>query len=270
MSMVIPNDEVPREFLERMIRVTPRMRRLARVAFLTGGYPTMEQFAQLLRRTAEAADVVEIGIPFSDPMADGATIQRTSHTALQAGASLAGILDAIEATEFAGHTPLVLMGYLNPFLQFGLDDLIARAAAVGVTGFIIPDLPLEESAPLLSLCDEAGLALVPLVSPVTPPERLTQICGAARGFVYAVTVTGVTGGSASTGDDAAAAQARAAYLDRVREASPNAPVCAGFGIRTAADLEPLKGHVDGFIVGSALIEAIDRGDDPAEFLESLR
>lgn len=269
MSMVIPNTEVPREFLERMIRVTKRMRRLARVAFLTGGYPTMERFTQLLRRVAKAADVVEIGIPFSDPMADGATIQRTSHTALQAGASLSGILDAIEATEFAGHTPLVLMGYLNPFLQFGLDRLVDRAAAVGVTGFIIPDLPLEESAPLLSLCEAAGLALIPLVSPVTSEERLTRICETARGFVYAVTVTGVTGGSAALTGNAAAEQSRAAYLDRVRAASP-VPVCAGFGIRTAADLEPLQGHVDGFIVGSALIDAIDRGDDPADFLESLR
>jgi tryptophan synthase alpha chain len=269
MSMVIPNGEAPREFLERMIRVAPRMRRLARIAFLTGGYPTMERFTQLLRRTVEAADVVEIGIPFSDPMADGATIQRTSHAALEAGASLAGILDAIEAAEFEGHTPLVLMGYLNPFLQFGLERLVERAATVGVTGFIIPDLPLEESSHLLSLCEAAGLALVPLVSPVTPQDRLEAICATARGFVYAVTVTGVTGGSVASGGDAAAAHTRAAYLDRVRAAAP-VPVCAGFGIRSTSDLEPLKGHVDGFIVGSALIEAIDRGDDPANFLESLR
>jgi tryptophan synthase alpha chain len=269
MSMIVPNNEVPHEFLERMIRVTARQRRLARVAFLTGGYPTPERFTPLLRRVAEAADVVEIGIPFSDPMADGTTIQRTSRTALEQGASLARILDTIESTEFAGHTPLVLMGYLNPFLQFGLDRLVKRAAAVGVTGFIIPDLPLEESAPLLSLCAAAGLALVPLVSPVTPPERLEAICTNARGFVYAVTVTGVTGGRVSSGDDAAAGQARADYLDRVRAVS-TAPVCAGFGIRSAVDLKPLKGHVDGFIVGSALIDAIDRGDDPANFLESLR
>ncbi|MHC5019808.1 MAG: tryptophan synthase subunit alpha [Planctomycetota bacterium] len=240
----------------------------ALVGFITGGYPTMAAFEALLPKVASACDAVEVGIPFSDPMADGATIQRTSHTALEEGASLRKILDALSRLAPLD-APVVLMGYLNPFLQYGLEALVRDAAAAGVSGFIIPDLPLEESPPLLSLCDATGIALVPLVSPVTPPDRLRTITSNARGFVYAVTVTGVTGGSVASGGDAAGIDARVAYLASVRDAA-SVPVLAGFGIRTKPDVEALAPHADGVIVGSALIEAIDRGDDPAQFLESLR
>jgi len=236
----------------------------ALVAYCTAGYPTPARFRELLPRIAAVADVVEVGVPFSDPMADGATIQAASRVALTHGTTLRGILELLRDQRPAGDTPVVLMGYLNPFLRYGLQRFAHDAAAAGVAGCIVPDLPHDEAGPLDAALDDFGLARVPLVSPVTTPDRLATIGAAARGFVYAVTVAGVTGGHAG-GDT----NARAAYLDRVRATSA-VPVCAGFGIRSAADVAALAPHCDGVIVGSALIEAIDRGDDPAAFLASLR
>jgi len=239
----------------------------ALAAFLTGGYPDMGRFTALLREACEAADVVEIGVPFSDPMADGVTIQRSSRAALEAGATLAGILDAVEAMRPRPTAPLLLMSYLNPLLAFGLERLVARSAEVGVGALIIPDLPLEEGEGLRALAEAAGVGVVQLVTPVTPPERLARLCAASRGFVYAVTVTGVTGGSDSSVSSVSGDVG--AYLDRVRALS-RSPVMAGFGVRDAARVAALGAHVDGVIVGSALIDAVDRGESPADFLRGLR
>lgn len=251
----------PARRLEQAIRTAPA--KPALVAYLTGDYPTPARFAELLPAVAAAADAVEIGIPFSDPMADGATIQRASRAALAGGTTLRGLIELLRDRRPAGDTPVVLMGYLNPFLRYGLERLAHDAFSAGVAGFIVPDLPHEEAGPFRAACSDFALALVPLVSPVTPPERLRAVVAPARGFVYAVTVTGVTGGAATP--DAA----KLAYLDAVRAAAP-VPVCAGFGVRTPADVAALAPHCDGVIVGSALIEAIDRGDAPADFLRALR
>jgi tryptophan synthase alpha chain len=242
-----------------------RKDRVALVAFLTAGYPHKANFRADLTAIAAEADVVEIGVPFSDPMADGVTIQRSSMAALQQGVTLHWILDELAQMPRV-KTPLVLMSYVNPLLAYGLDKLAEVSAQVGVTGFIVPDLPLEEAGQFEQAFDRHGLALVRMVTPVTPPERLNKICAAAQGFVYAVTMTGVTGKSVGAVDAVAAA---GEYLDRVRALSP-VPVCAGFGIRQASQVQKLGPHTDGVIVGSAIVEALEKGESAAALLKSLR
>jgi len=158
--------------------------------------------------------------------------------------------------------PLVLMSYMNPLLAFGFERLAERAAAVGVTGFIVPDLPLDESEEIANALQRHGLALIHLVTPVTTDERLAKICAASTGFVYAVTVTGITGGAAGDSDRLAE------YLARVAAASP-VPVCAGFGVREPTQVAEIGRYVPGVIVGSALVEAMERGEEPAAFIRSL-
>ncbi len=198
------------------------------VAFVTAGYPEKREFLNVLRAVASVADAVEIGVPFSDPMADGVTIQRSSQHAIEHGVSLRWILDELARRDYELEAPVLLMSYLNPLLAFGgsrrdafgYGKLAARAAEVGVSGFIVPDLPHEESAPLRAALDEHGLALVQLVTPATPPERLKTLCAASQGFVYAVTRFGITGGEATlpegTAKYLAMVQSRRGYSAGVR------------------------------------------------------
>jgi len=230
-------------------------------AYLTAGYPNQERFGEILASVAEVADVVEVGIPFSDPMADGLTIQQASHVALEGGVNLDLVFELLRRQALAA--PHVLMGYYNPFLAYGLERLVDRMAEVGTSGLIVPDLPLEESGELVAKLEPRGLGMIQLVAPTTPDDRLRRLAGASRGFVYAVTTKGTTG-SATTFDVEVLA-----YLDRVRTAS-TLPVLAGFGVRERDQVTRLSRHVDGVVVGSALIDAIDRGESPAEFLSGLR
>ena len=235
--------------------------RTALVPFITAGYPEPDDFIATLKAVAQAGDVVELGIPFSDPMADGMTIQRSSFEALKKGVSLKWIFDQLDA---AGDidTPLVMMSYLNPLLAFGYEALAERALAAGVCGFIVPDLPFEESGELRAALEAHGLGLVQLVTPATPEDRLQTLCEASRGFVYAVTITGITGGGAGLPADLAD------YLDKVSGMS-KIPVCAGFGIRSAQDVAAVGQHASGAIVGSALVEVLEKNEDPGRFLGSL-
>jgi tryptophan synthase alpha chain len=244
------------------IRAANEAGRTGLVPFVTAGYPEPKDFVSTLRAVAAVGDVVEVGIPFSDPMADGMTIQRSSFEALQKGVSLAWIFDELEK---AGgfDAPLVMMSYLNPLLAFGYEQLADRALETGVCGFIVPDLPFEESAEIRAVLEERGLGLIQLVTPATPDDRLKMLCEASRGFVYAVTITGITGGDTGLPGDLAG------YLDKV-SAIAGIPVCAGFGIRQAADVAAVGAHAAGAIVGSALVEVLERGEDPAGFLTSLR
>jgi tryptophan synthase alpha chain len=233
------------------------------VAYVTAGYPDPKTFLDLVRDVSRAADTVEIGVPFSDPMADGITIQRASRAAIAHGVSLRWIFAELARRDFELAAPVLLMTYLNPLLAYGYDALAARAAEVGVAGFIVPDLPYEERGPLAAALDPRGLALVQLVTPATPPERLRMICEGSQGFVYAVTKTGITGAGAALPAELAT------YLDSVKRAS-RLPVCAGFGVRDAAHVQSIGAHADGVIVGSALVEALERGEDPGAFLKALR
>jgi tryptophan synthase alpha chain len=252
---------LPRDRLAQALR---EAKNPALVAFMTAGFPEPSTFLETLAEVAQAADAVEIGVPFTDPMADGVTIQRSSRAALDSGVSLRWILDELGRSERALAAPVLLMSYLNPLLAFGFEALAERSAEVGVSGFIVPDLPFEESAPLATALDARGLALVQLVTPATPPDRLAMLCARSQGFVYAVTRTGITGGSSGElgseiGD----------YLAAVKAAS-KLPVCAGFGVRNRDQVVAIAAHADGVIVGSALVEALERRESPADFLRTLR
>ena len=250
----------PHEVLEQALETSQGP---ALIAFLTAGYPSAESFLDILSQVEAAADAVEIGVPFTDPMADGVTVQRSSHAALENGVSLMWILDRLAGRETAQAAPLLLMSYLNPLLAFGFDKLAARAREAGVSGFIVPDLPFEESAPFRACLEPQGLALVQLVTPATPDERLSKLCGQSQGFVYAVTRTGITGGEVDL------PAKLTTYLRAVKEQS-RVPVCAGFGVRSREQVDRIARHADGVIVGSALVEVLERGDSPGEFLAGLR
>ena len=250
----------PSEKISAAIRQAPGG--TAIVAFLTAGFPSREKFREHLAEVGNEADVVEIGVPFTDPMADGMTIQRSSREALRQGFTLRWLLDELAAMT-RPKAPLLLMSYLNPLLAFGLAELAEKSARAGVCGFIVPDLPFDESEDFRAALAPHGLALIQMVTPVTEPARLAKLCAATQGFVYAVTMTGTTGRTAAVPSEVTA------YLDTVRRAS-KLPVCAGFGIRSRAQVEQLRAHVAGVIVGSALVEVMENGQDAGEFLNSLR
>jgi tryptophan synthase alpha chain len=253
----------PRDTISTAISAATARGSPALVGFLTAGFPTRRRFRGDLLAVAAACDVVEIGVPFSDPMADGSTIQRASFAALADGVTLPWILEELAALPRPLAAPMLLMSYLNPLLAFGLEALPRAAREAGVAGFIVPDLPHEESGDLGAALEREGLALVQMVTPVTPDSRLAMLCGAAQGFVYAVTMTGTTGKSVEVPDDVLA------YMDRVKRYS-RVPVCAGFGIRSHEQVARFAKHVDGVVVGSALVETLERGEDVAAFLGSLR
>ena len=252
----------PHERISAAIKGANAAGRVGLVPYITAGYPKKEDFIGTLRTIAEVADVVEVGVPFSDPMADGVTIQRASHIAIESGVSLSWILEELAAAGGIG-APIVLMSYLNPLLVYGYEKLAADCVRAGVCGFIVPDLPLEEGDDLRAALDTEGLALIQLVTPATPPERRQKLCEASRGFVYAVTIKGITGGAEALPPEVTG------YLDGVRGLA-DIPVCAGFGIRSADQVEELAPHTDGVIIGSALVEKLEAGDDPDEFLRALR
>lgn len=253
----------PHELIGAAIEAANADGRTGLVPFITAGYPEPAEFVNTLRTVAEVGDVVEIGVPFSDPMADGMTIQRSSHVAIRKGVTLKWIFDQLDLLNGEIKTPIVLMSYLNPLLAFGFEKLARRALETGVCGFIVPDLPYEECAEIRHALELKGIGLIQLVTPATPPERLEMLVRESRGFLYAVTITGITGGDGGLPDDLAA------YLDKVSAVS-SLPVCAGFGIRTAGDVVSVGRHAAGAIVGSALVEVLERGEDPAEFLRKIR
>jgi tryptophan synthase alpha chain len=253
----------PSEAISAAIRASTAKGRPALVGYLTAGFPSRRQFRDSLAAVASVCDVVEIGVPFSDPMADGTTVQRASFAALADGTTLPWILSELQSIVPRHAAPILLMSYLNPLLSMGLEALPRAAAAAGVAGFIVPDLPFEESAALNQALAGEGLALVQMVTPVTPAPRLAMLCREAKGFIYAVTMTGTTGKTAEVPVDVLE------YMDRVKRCA-NVPVCAGFGIRSRDQVARFAPHVDGVVVGSALVEALEQGADVAAFLRSLR
>jgi tryptophan synthase alpha chain len=252
----------PGSAITETIRNAKARGRPALISYVTAGFPRRETFVQQLAAVAEASDVVEIGVPFTDPMADGTTVQRSSRAALAQGVSLKWILSELSGPRPVTRAPLLLMSYLNPLLAYGLERLPEDAARAGVAGFIVPDLPFEECEDVRAALAARGLALVQFVTPVTPTERIQMLTAASSGFIYAVTMTGTTGKNVAVPPEVLE------YFARVKKISP-LPVCAGFGIRNREQVERLAPHVDGVIVGSALVEVLERAEDPAAFLRSL-
>jgi len=246
--------------------------RTALIPFLTGGYPDMATVeATVPALVRGGADLVEIGVPFSDPLADGTTVQRTSQAALANGTRFVDCLDLVaRLRRDQGLTvAIILMGYYNPILHYGLERAAADAAAAGVDGFIVPDLPAEESDEFLVACRAHGRDLIFLVAPTSTPDRLAEIGRHASGFIYCVSLTGVTGARASLSDDLPA------YLDRVRAAS-DLPRAVGFGISTRDHVETVGRHAEGAVVASALLNHLadlPPAEQPAAaeaFVRSLR
>jgi len=233
--------------------------RKALVPFVTAGDPSLEATVPVLHAlVAAGADVLELGVPFSDPMADGPVIQRSSERALARGAGLAWVLDAVRRfRDTDAVTPVVLMGYVNPVDIRGPRAFARAAVAAGVDGALLVDLPPEEAAEYREAFDAEGLALVALASPTTSDERLATLCANARGYLYYVSLAGVTG--AAVVDPVAVA----ARLDHVRRQCP-LPVLVGFGIKDAATAAAMAPHADGVVVGSALVQALAGAGDPAD------
>lgn len=240
--------------------------RKALIPFFTAGDPSLEATVPVMHAlVAAGADVIELGVPFSDPMADGPTIQRSSERALARGAGMGWVLDTVR--EFRTRddaTPVVLMGYLNPIDIRGADIFARQAAAAGVDGVLLVDLPPEEAGEFRAAFDTAGIALVLLASPTTTQARLQALCAGAQGYLYYVSFAGVTG--ASDRLDTTLASAR---LKEIRQSS-GAPVVAGFGIRDAASAAAMAVDADGVVVGSALVSALDGAADAAQAAERAR
>jgi tryptophan synthase alpha chain len=240
--------------------------RAALMPYLMAGFPDIEASVAVATAYAEAgADLVELGVPFSDPLADGPVIHAAATQALAAGATLHAVLEAGE--RIAELLPVVLMCYANPLYARGAERFAAELAQRGISGLIVPDLPLEESAAVLEACDAHGIALVPLVAPTTPDARLGQIGRKARGFVYTVSVTGTTGERSANATDLAG------LLARVKAHSP-VPVALVFGISTGEQAAAAAdAGADGVIVGSRLVravaEAAEQGVDPASAAASV-
>ncbi len=221
--------------------------------FITAGYPDLQSTADLIVGLAEnGADMIELGMPYSDPLADGPTIQGASNIALDNGITMEKIFSLIRAARQQTQIPIILMGYLNPVLQYGTERFCRDAQKAGVDGLIIPDLPPEESYMLKKNAAAHQLNLVYLVAPNTSDERMRAIDKKSEGFVYCVSVTGVTG--AREGDEVSESVNR--FIDRVQNNITRNPVLVGFGIKSHKDAQAVSRNTDGFIVGSALINTI--------------
>jgi tryptophan synthase alpha chain len=227
--------------------------RAALVAYLTFGDPDPSVSLAIVEACAHAgADVIELGVPFSDPSADGPSIQRAMERALAAGGSLAGALSGVAALRARGvATPIVLFGYYHPIFVMGPAAFAARAAEVGVDAVLTVDLPIDELDELAGPLAACGVAVIPLVAPTSTPERIARVAGLAAPFVYYISLTGVTGAAAKAPVDPV-------RIDVVRTTA-NAPVAVGFGIRTPADASRVAAIADGVVVGSALVELAGQG-----------
>ncbi|SMO41177.1 tryptophan synthase subunit alpha [Fodinibius sediminis] len=221
--------------------------------FLTAGYPDLESTVELILGFEEnGTDLVELGMPFSDPLADGPTIQYSSNVAIEQGITMDKIFDMVREVRKHSEIPIILMGYINPVLRYGVTRFCERAAASGVDGLIIPDIPLEESGIMVDEARAHGLPIVYLVAPNTSDERMRRIDTHSEGFVYCVSVTGVTG--AREGDEVAQSVQR--FIERVKTNVTRNPKMVGFGIKSHEDAQRISRDMDGFIVGSALIDTI--------------
>jgi tryptophan synthase alpha chain len=250
--------------LERTFADLRAARRAAFIPYITAGDPDLDGTVELAEVLARAgADIIEIGIPFSDPLADGPTIQRSSERALAHGVSLRQVIERLPEIRERASVPIVLMSYLNPILQLGLARFARAARGGGADGVIVTDLPVEEARDVLAACDREGLDLITLAAPTSGAARLEKIARAARGFVYCVTRAGVTGARAQLPADLRA------LVGAVRAATQK-PVAVGFGISSAEHVRAAARFADGVVVGSAIVDRIGRlGSERAPMLEEV-
>ena len=238
-------------------------RERALVPFITAGDPDLDTSEALVLAMAESgADLIEIGVPFSDPTAEGPTIQRASERALAGGATLRRILERVRRLRSQVDVPLLLMGYANPFYAMGAEGFVEAAAEVGVDGIIVPDLPPEEGEDLFEAAETRGIDPVLLAAPTTVESRLKMLADRTRGFLYYVSLTGVTGARAELAKDLEG------EVGRVREYS-EVPVCVGFGVSTPAVARKISRLADGVIVGSAVIKVIEKNAGKSGFYKSV-
>lgn len=240
----------------------------ALMPYFTLGYPTREESLDIIEAFAPYSDLIELGVPFSDPLADGPTIQHSTQVALENGTTAADCLQMVRELRQRGvQTPFCLMGYYNPMLAYGLEAFVTDAREAGAQGFIVPDLPPEEAAELQALADKAELAYIYFLAPTSSAERISLVTEKANGFIYLVSLTGVTGARSSMKGDLGE------FVDRVREKA-NIPLAVGFGISTPELAASVAGQADGVIVGSALINAVNSAVDKpagaAAFVRSLQ
>lgn len=232
----------------------------ALIPFLTAGDPDIATTAKLIRTLADnGADLIELGMPFSDPMADGPTIQAASERALAAGATVKKILQLVAEVRTDCQVPLVLMGYYNPIFRYGAERFAKDAAAAGVDGLLLVDLPPEEVGEISAVIQAAGIALITLLAPTTPPERMKRLAAAAEGYLYYVSMTGVTGTQKITPADIRVA------VENI-QGMTDVPVGVGFGISTVEDARAVGEFADGVVVGSALVKIIAESAQSNELL----
>jgi tryptophan synthase alpha chain len=249
--------------LRRAFARAAEEKRAALVIYLCAGDPDLATTERLMLAAAEAgADVIEVGMPFSDPTADGPVIQRASERALRSGTTLQGLFRTVSAVRAKTDVGIVLFGYYNPLLAFGETEVAFAAQRAGVDGMLVVDLPPEEAGTLLPALSAHGLDFVPLVAPTTPDARVDRIAKTAGSFLYYVSLTGVTGASA----DLAAASKRA----REVRSRTGLPVAVGFGLKTADDVRTVAAHADGVVVGSAICSAIEQAKSPEQAVQSVR
>ncbi len=233
------------------------------IPFLTAGYPELESTVDLICAVADAgADLIEIGIPFSDPQADGPVIQTSSQLALENGVTLKLIFQQVAEIRNRTNVPLALMGYYNPILKMGHETFLDNCLSTGVDGLIIPDLPLDEAEPFSNLSKTKGVSPILLVAPNTSNERIRKISELAGDLIYAVSILGLTGNDLESKD------ALASYLGRVQENSVT-PFVVGFGISTRDDVVWFNGHADGAVVGSAIIKNMTGNLNPIKTTKEL-
>ena len=252
--------------MSRIASVFSRRDHKALIPYVTVGYPTIEATLKVVPLLAQnGADIVELGIPFSDPLADGVTIQRASFHALKKGVTPQICLDVAKKLREKVDIPLVFMTYYNPVFHYGLEEFCSACVGAGIDGLIIPDLPPQEGADLEAITKKQDLDLIYLLAPTSPDERIKLVGQRSRGFIYLVSVTGVTGTRDKLPADLEV------FVSRVRELVAQ-PLCVGFGISTPAQAKRVARPADGVIVGSRIIQLMESGDMPqvGEFVKGLR
>ncbi len=263
----VPSTTTGTEALAAMFARAREENRAAFLPYFPIGYPTLaESIDAVEAMAAENVDGFEIGMPFSDPLADGPVVQAATQIALENGTTVRICLEAVRTLRARGvRQPMLMMGYLNPILAYGVDAFARDVRAAGADGLIIPDLPPEEAAQVVAACAAEGLALVFFLAPTSTPERIALVAKQATGFIYVVSLTGVTGVRAALPPDLAT------FIARLREQVGGVPLTLGFGISTPEQARAMNGLLDGFIVGSALVRAGKQGVEPVRALaRSLR